>query len=129
MPGATELLDVVAKRETPMALTTSSATRSVAKLMSIIDLRSYFHFQLTAEDVQRGKPHPEMYLKAAETFQVSPEEMLVFEDSENGCRAGVEAGAIVVAVPSKHSDLHDFSGAHFVAESLQDDRILSLLAS
>ena len=54
-------------------------------------------------------------------------EMLVLEDSENGCKAAVAAGAIVVAVPGGHSRRHNFTGARFIAESLADPRIYALL--
>ncbi|MFM8380085.1 MAG: HAD-IA family hydrolase, partial [Planctomycetia bacterium] len=76
-----------------------------------------------------GKPHPEIYERAAVQLGVAPSEMLVFEDSENGCRAAVAAGAVVVAVPGAHSRRHDFTGARFVAESLADPRIVELLAT
>lgn len=123
MRGARELLERLSQANLPLALTTSSGMASVDRIMSIVDLSSFFHFRLTAEDIENGKPHPEIYVTAAQQFEVEPEEMLVFEDSENGCRSGVAAGAIVVAVPSKHGDLHDFSGAAFVAKSLEDHRI------
>jgi beta-phosphoglucomutase-like phosphatase (HAD superfamily) len=53
--------------------------------------------------------------------------MMVLEDSENGCRAAVAAGAITVAVPGAHSQRHNFSGATLVADSLRDQRIYQLL--
>jgi beta-phosphoglucomutase-like phosphatase (HAD superfamily) len=53
--------------------------------------------------------------------------MLVLEDSQNGCRAAVAAGALTVAVPGTHSRKHDFSGAALIANSLQDERIYRLL--
>jgi beta-phosphoglucomutase-like phosphatase (HAD superfamily) len=87
-----------------------------------------FGFVLTSADVSQGKPHPEIYLRAAERLGIAAERMLVFEDSANGCRAAVAAGATVVAVPGGHSLRHDFSGAALIAESLADPRILSLLA-
>ena len=127
MPGAIDLLERLSAAGVPMALTTSSHARAVGRAMELIDLQTHFRFHLTAEDVERSKPHPEIYLTAAARFEESPDEMLVFEDSEHGCRAGVEAGAIVVAVPSKHGDLHDFSRVHFVADSLADPRIEALL--
>ena len=53
--------------------------------------------------------------------------MLVFEDSENGCKSGVAAGANVVAIPSKLT--HDYTGSLFVADSLEDERIAQLFAT
>jgi beta-phosphoglucomutase-like phosphatase (HAD superfamily) len=82
---------------------------------------------LTAADVTHGKPHPEIYQSAARRLGVDVAEMLVLEDSENGCKAAVAAGAIAVAVPGGHSRRHDFTGARFIAESLADPRIYDLL--
>lgn len=128
LPGATELLRRLADDGTrPLALTTSSSSAGVDRIMGICDLRSHFQFQLAAEDIDQGKPHPEIYLTAAQRFGVEPQEMLVYEDSENGCRAGVAAGANVIAVPSKHGRLHSYDGSLFVAESLEDNRIHELL--
>ena len=53
--------------------------------------------------------------------------MMVLEDSEAGCQAGAAAGAAVVAVPGDHSRNHDFSGATFVARTLEDQRIYEFL--
>ncbi len=127
MPGAIELLERLTMAGMPKAITTSSRAAFVDHAMSICDLRAHFGFRLTAEDVQHGKPHPEIYMKAAARFEIEPSQMLVLEDSENGCRAGVGSGACVVAVPSKHSELHDFSGVRMVVESLADSRLYEML--
>ena len=124
MPGAVELIErLTAEGTRPLALTTSSGAASVDRIMSICDLSVHFEFRLTAEDIDNSKPHPEIYLTAAARFGISPNEMLVFEDSENGCKAGVAAGAHVVAVPSKHGELHNFDGSLLVAVDLYDERI------
>jgi beta-phosphoglucomutase-like phosphatase (HAD superfamily) len=82
---------------------------------------------LTAEDVSRGKPHPEIYLTAARRLDVPPQRMLVLEDSENGCRAAAAAGAFAVAVPGDHSRQHDFTSAALVVDSLADPRLYAAL--
>ena len=53
--------------------------------------------------------------------------MLVLEDSHNGCKAAVAAGAVAVAVPGGHSHRHEFDGAAFIATSLADRRIFEAL--
>ncbi len=53
--------------------------------------------------------------------------MLVLEDSEMGTRSAAAAGAVAVSVPHEHSRHHDFSTAFFIATSLHDPKILSLL--
>jgi beta-phosphoglucomutase-like phosphatase (HAD superfamily) len=82
---------------------------------------------VTAEDVQHGKPSPDIYLQAAERMGVAPYEMLVLEDSHHGSRAGVASGACTIAVPGEHSQDHDFSGVFLRAQSLADPGILRAL--
>ena len=128
LAGAIDLLERLSQEGSrPLALTTSSAAPSVDRIMSIHDLTSHFSFRLTAEDVANSKPHPEIYLTAAARFDLEPSEILVFEDSENGCRSGVAAGAQVIAVPSKYIDIHNYEGSLFTAENLEDQRIHELL--
>lgn len=127
MPGAEDLLGYLTHESSlPLALTTSSSKRGVERLMSFFDLGHHFEFWLTSEDVQQGKPHPEIYQTAAARHGTTPDKMVVFEDSENGCRAAVASGAYVVAVPS--SSDHTFDGAAFIAQSLEDPRILALFS-
>ncbi|MGC3968574.1 MAG: HAD-IA family hydrolase [Pirellulales bacterium] len=108
-------------------MATSSRRSFVVDVLRRFELQPRFQFILSAEDVVDGKPHPEIYQTAAARFGIRPQEMLVLEDSQNGCRAAVSAGAIAVAVPGGHSLRHDFSGAAHVAASLADARIYELL--
>ncbi|MEX2114041.1 MAG: HAD family phosphatase [Pirellulales bacterium] len=127
MPGLWELLARLESAGLPRAIATSSGPAFVSTVLSKFDLAPRFRFVLTCDDVTHGKPHPEIYRQAAARFGLAPGEMLVLEDSHNGCRAAVAAGAVVVAVPGGHSLRHDFSGAALVAESLADPRICELL--
>jgi pseudouridine 5'-phosphatase len=128
MPGAALLLEQMVQRGLPRGVATSSGPDFAHDVLSRVGLRDRFGFVLTSADVTHGKPHPEIYERAAERLGVAPAEMLVLEDSENGCRAAVASGAVVVAVPGGHSRRHDFTGARFVADSLADPRIARLLA-
>ena len=127
MPGLADLVDALEKAVIPKAVATSSPRSFASTVLSRFDLEPRFHFVLTSDDVNRAKPHPEIYLKAAELLGVSPGRMMVLEDSENGCRAAVQAGAWVVAVPAKHSRDHRYYGARLVASSLNDPRIFRAL--
>jgi HAD superfamily hydrolase (TIGR01509 family) len=93
MPGLMKLLDALETAEIPKAIGTSSGRELVDACLRPFDLERRFQFVLTAEDVTHGKPHPEIYLTAAQRFGTSPAEMTVLEDSENGCRAAAAAGA------------------------------------
>src|SRR5262245_48842522 len=123
MPGLVELLDALERQSIPKAIATSSRRSFVERVLDTFGYRPRFSTILTSEDITHGKPHPEIYLTAARRLNVQPGEMVVLEDSQNGCRAGVAAGAITLAVPGEHSRRHDFTGATLVAESLGDRRI------
>jgi HAD superfamily hydrolase (TIGR01509 family) len=127
MPGLLALLDTLERNEIPKAVATSSGRAFVHDVLGRVQLLDRFQFILTAEDVVEGKPHPEIYLKAAAQFGIEPRQMLVLEDSQNGCNAAVAAGAVVVAVPGGHSLRHNFQGVHLIADSLADERIYTLL--
>jgi len=127
MTGLVELLAALEAAGIPKAIATSSRRSFVDDVLGRFDFGPRFRFILSAEDVVEGKPDPEIYLTAAGRHGVLPSEMLVLEDSQNGCRAAVRAGAVAVAVPGGHSRSHDFTGATLVAESLADRRIYELL--
>lgn len=127
MPGAEALLTALEQAKVPKAIGTSSGRRFVDRVLSRFDLAPRFRFILTSEDVIEGKPHPEIYRKAATRFGLQPSEVCVLEDSQNGCRAAVAAGTIAVAVPGDHSQNHHFDGAALIADTLADPRIYELL--
>jgi HAD superfamily hydrolase (TIGR01509 family) len=127
MPGVERLLAALEVAGLPKAIATSSRRTFVTNVLGRFELEPRFQFILAAEDVVNGKPNPEIYLTAARRFELSPAEVLVFEDSQNGCRAAVAAGTIAVAVPGDHSRSHDFTGAKLVANTLADSRIYELL--
>ena len=127
MPGLSELLAALEIAQIPKGIATGSGRAFAVDVLGRFAMEPRFKFVLTAEDVTHGKPHPEIYETAAARVGFSPGEMLVLEDSENGCRAAVAAGAFTVAVPSGRSRAHDFSGAAFIAETLADPRIYAAL--
>ena len=127
MPGLHELLDLTEQLGLPRAVATSSPRGYMTHLLTQFELLHRFHVTLTAEDVTRGKPHPEIYLAAAQRLSVAPEEMLVLEDSETGSRAAAAAGALVVSVPNRHTDYGDFSMSHLQVSHLGHELLHELL--
>ncbi len=127
MPGLFDLLERLERAGIPKAIATSSAKPLLDACLAHFDLHSRFQFFLTAEDVRQGKPNPEIYLTAARRLGVPPAEMMVLEDSQNGCKAAASAGAFTVAIPGAHSSDHDFSAASLVLSSLADPRLYEIL--
>jgi HAD superfamily hydrolase (TIGR01509 family) len=127
MPGLVELLDTLERHSIPKGIATSSRRSFVERVLGKFDYQLRFSPILTSEDITEGKPHPEIYLKAADRLKIMADQMLVLEDSANGCRAAVSAGAITIAVPGPHSRKHDFTGAKLIADTLRDERVYGLL--
>lgn len=127
MPGLATWIELLVQSELPFGLATSSRRKFVDVILDRTSWSDQLSFVLTGDDVNQGKPHPEMYVRAAESLQIQPAQMLVLEDSGNGCAAAVAAGACVVAVPSEHTRSHSFDGAQLVADSLTDPRLSALV--
>jgi HAD superfamily hydrolase (TIGR01509 family) len=96
--GARELLAALAAAGIPSALVTMSYRRLADAAIDDLPAGT-FAAVVTGDEVRNGKPHPEPYLTAAARLGVDPRRCLVVEDSPNGIRSGLAAGATVVAVP------------------------------
>ncbi len=125
MPGVVDLLDQLDLLQMPRCIATSSRCSFAERALRIVGLLHRFDFIITAEHVAHGKPFPDIYLEAASRMKVDVSELLVLEDSAIGVRAGVSAGAIVVAVPNHHTLGSDFNGATLEVASLMDQRFWS----
>ena len=89
------------------------------------DLLPRFLFLLTAEDIELGKPNPQIYHRSAAKLDIEISEMMVLEDSSNGCQSAVSSGSYAVAVRANHNQHLAFPGAALIADSLGDPRILN----
>ena len=98
-PGAHELLALLDERRMPRAVATSSARAKALHHLEAAGLLDRFDAIVTRDEVERGKPHPDLYLRAAERLNVPPARCLALEDSYNGVRAARAAGIPVVMVP------------------------------
>jgi HAD superfamily hydrolase (TIGR01509 family) len=108
MPGLREILQRF-KGRLKLAVGTSSPVKFTSVLLPGMGVERYFDVIQTGDDIVRGKPDPEIYLKAAARLGVDPAECVVLEDTEAGCRAGKGAGARVIAVPTELTEAQDFS--------------------
>jgi len=98
MPGLDSLLQEVSERALPCALVSASPRRIVDAVLSSLTEHP-FEFSISADDVQRSKPHPDPYLHAASRFDIEINQALIIEDSPTGVRAARSSGAWVIAVP------------------------------
>ncbi len=86
----------------PMVVGTSAPYENADFILSGLEIKDYFAAILSSSDVTIGKPHPEIYLKAAAAINLSPENCIVLEDSLAGVKAGKAAGAKVLGITTTH---------------------------
>ena len=123
MPGVLEAFDWLERHGLPCCVATSSRRMFADDCLTRVGLKERLQFIVTAEDVPRGKPHPDIYQAAALGMKVTPSEMLALEDSGHGCRAAISSGACAIAVPGAHSADHVFDGAFYIAQTLLDPKL------
>ena len=82
----------------PMSIGTGGGRYIAQKTVEMMGLDKYFNIMVTADDVQKFKPHPETFLRCAELMGVAPEDCIVFEDGKPGMKAAVDGGMMLVDV-------------------------------
>ncbi|MBE0411319.1 MAG: HAD-IA family hydrolase, partial [Anaerolineales bacterium] len=102
------LLQAARNAKCLLGLATMSYCEQVQRVLKILDLEGAFDFVASREDVEHGKPDPEIYHLVAEELAVPVEECLVIEDSPSGVKAAQAAGMWVIAVttPFTRQALH-----------------------
>lgn len=100
-PGVTELLEMFAAKKLPMAIASSSDMNIIDAVLDKFSIRKYFSAVHSAQNEKYGKPHPAIYLTAAQMLGVDPIYCLAIEDSFNGVVSAVAARMKTAAYPEK----------------------------
>jgi len=101
--GLIEFLDELDRNSIPRAIATSAPRSNVDFTLKYTGTGKYFETILDEAFVMRGKPDPEIYLKAARALGFKPQDCIVIEDSLSGVQAGKAAGCKVVAITTTHT--------------------------
>jgi HAD superfamily hydrolase (TIGR01509 family) len=121
LPGADEAVRRLAARW-PLGLASSSNREIIELVLRRTGWAELFDVWVSSEEVERGKPAPDVYLEAAGRLEVAPERCVAVEDSGVGIRAALAAGMSVIAIPNRAypPDPEILEQAHVVLESLQE---------
>lgn len=101
--GALEFLEYCRSHHIKLGIATSNSKELVTAVLEALHIQNYFDCVVTGCEVNKGKPAPDIYLKAASKCNVLPEKCLVFEDIIAGITAGKTAGMRVCAVEDDYS--------------------------
>jgi beta-phosphoglucomutase len=120
LPGAHEFISECRKRGFRLALATSAdRVKMEVNLREIGMSSATFNFIVTGLDVSNKKPFPDIYIKAAESIDLDPQECLVVEDAISGIKAGKAAGCRCLAVTSSF-EAKALAEADWICGSLND---------
>ncbi|KAL8106886.1 hypothetical protein AgCh_023615 [Apium graveolens] len=124
-PGSQEFVNVLIHYKIPIALVSTRPRKTLESAIGAIGIEGVFSVIVTAEDVYRGKPDPEMYMYAAQLLQFLPERCIVFGNSNQTVEAAHDARMKCVAVASKHP-VYELGAADLVVKRLDELSIVDL---
>jgi len=101
--GLLDFLDELGKANIPKAIATSGLIKNINFMFENVPIRNYFSNVIDASQITQGKPHPEIFLKAALSVNAVPSKCVAFEDSVAGIRSAKAAGMKVVALTTTHT--------------------------
>jgi beta-phosphoglucomutase-like phosphatase (HAD superfamily) len=102
-----------------MAIGSAAPPFNIDFVLDNLDLRKYFKIVVSADDVYESKPHPEVFLKAAQLLGVPPSQCIVFEDAPKGVEAAGNADMQCVVLTTMHKR-EEFSDYHNILLFVKD---------
>jgi len=118
IPGTIPFIKKLHASGYPLVLASSSPHRVIRYVLKKFHLKKYFKFTVSGDDVQRGKPHPEIFLKSAQLLRTKPSEILVIEDSISGILAAHRAGMKCIALKQPYTPKKYLNSATLVVHRL-----------
>ncbi len=101
LPSAVEAVELLAQRW-PLGLASSSNREVIDAVLEAAGILRHFRVTVSSEEVEHGKPAPDVYLEAARRLGVEPSRCAAIEDSRNGILSARAAGMRVIAIPNSH---------------------------
>lgn len=117
MEGAVESIKSLRGAGYRLAIGTSLDAPLLDKILHRLNIEGNFEVKVTGDQIQKGKPDPETYLKVAELLELEPQECVVLEDAETGIRSAKAAGMTCVAVENAKAIKQDTKDADIVVTS------------
>jgi len=118
-PGLMDFLTLLKAYGIKAALGTSAGPGNIDFILDGLGIRSNFDAVIGGAEVTKGKPNPEIYVRAAGMINVSPENCWVIEDSLQGIEAGLSAGMKVVGITTSHTS-EELSHTHMTSPNFVD---------
>ena len=102
LPGVVNLLEALSNENVPCVVGSSTHRANIVLILEQFNISQYFLDIIAGEDVEQGKPHPEVFLQAAARMHHTPKKCIVYEDTPPGIEAARNARAIPIGVIGTH---------------------------
>ena len=119
MDGLFSLLKECKQKHIPCGIGSSAPPENISFIIEHFQIRKYFQSTVNGNQVVKGKPNPEVYLKVAKEIGISPEKCVVFEDALSGIQAAKSAGMKTIGVATTHLE-HELSHTDMVIKNFLD---------
>lgn len=129
IPGVVGILESLKNNDIKIALASSSPMEGIKQVLDKFQISEYFQAVISGENLERGKPAPDIFLNAAKMLQVEPEYCTVIEDSNHGVTAAKAAGMKCIGFQNHNSGKQNLEAADLIVDSLEElnlDRIKKL---
>lgn len=120
IPGVKDLIKNYVENGVKLVLASSASMTTINMVFEKFDLEPYFIGKISGADLKESKPHPEIFLLAAEIANEPKENCMVIEDSTNGIKAAHAAGISCVAYKSEHSFRQQYDQANLVISDFKE---------
>jgi len=117
LPGVLDLLTELKKYNFKLAVGSSGPPENVDLLLKTLKIKDLFDVIITSADVNKSKPHPDVFLKVSEKLNISPDKCIVIEDAPVGIEAARRAGMRSIALTTTH-DYKELIDADLVVNDL-----------
>ncbi|MHA1296188.1 MAG: HAD family hydrolase [Promethearchaeota archaeon] len=117
LPGVLDLLTELKKYNFKLAVGSSGPPENVDLLLKTLKIKDLFDVIITSADVNKSKPHPDVFLKVSEKLNISPDKCIVIEDAPVGIEAARRAGMRSIALTTTH-DYKELIDADLVVKDL-----------
>lgn len=124
LPGVKDLIRFYHENGIKLILASSASRNTINWVLSRFDLDRYFMDRISGAELKASKPHPEIFMKAAQMAGESLENCIVIEDSTNGIKAAKSAGIYCIAYRSPHSKNQDYTLADMLIDDFSIAKIL-----
>lgn len=118
--GIRPLLESLKSNQIKTGIGSSSSTECIKQVVSKFNLNSHFDVLQSGEEVENGKPEPDVYLEVARRLNVMPHECVVIEDAHAGVNAAKKAGMFCIGYQNPNSGNQDLAKADWIVHSIEE---------